>query len=163
MEPAVSANPFHITCDDDLAKVKQAVADYEQAQWAGGEYGCGPVEPAPAPPPPMSSQQLRSLAQVREAEERAEQGLEPPISWCGLGYEKYQDDLDAARRLAETKQQADKGFNPGGETLGEQFSDEAWEHIKDAAKQLREHHNRGYQEGLKAGKAQALAERSDGR
>ena len=157
----ITANPFYITCDADLKAVEQAVADYEN-RLAGGDLGCGPAEPEPAPPP-MSSQQLRSLANIREREEQAERGEKPPIAWCGLGHDKYEDDLEAARRLAETKQQADKGFNPGGETLGEQFSAEAWEHIKEAAKQLREHRNRGYQEGLEAGKAQALAERNNDR
>ena len=118
-----------IRSDNERQQVAQAVADYEN-RLAGGEFGCGPAEPAP--PAPLSSeqlrelahdqgrwmsgaygsaltaQQLRSLAQIREAEERAEAGIEPPISWCGLGYEKYQNDLEAAQRLWNNKQEGNE-------------------------------------------------------
>ena len=162
---------FYISSDADLAKVRQAVADYEN-RLAGGDLGCGPAEPAPLGLAGMrvdvdevaeerqvlSSQQLRGLAQVREAEERAERGEEPPIAWCGLGHDKYEADLEAARRQMELRQQAGADFDPTGETLGEMFGDEAWEAIKEAARHLREHWQRGYEAGLEAGRAEALAE-----
>ena len=89
-----------IRSDAERAVVAQAVADYEN-RLAGGEFGCGPAEPAP--PAPLSSQQLRSLADIREREERAEAGLEPPVGWCGLGREKYEQDLEAAQRDYEER------------------------------------------------------------
>ena len=146
---------FYISSDADLEQVRQAVADYEN-RLAGGEFGCGPAAPAV-----LSSQQLRSLAQVREAEERAERGEEPPIAWCGLGHDKYEADLEAARRQMELRQQAGTDFDPTGETLGEMFGDEAWEAIKEAARHLREHWQRGYEAGLEAGRAEALAEQQN--
>ena len=146
---------FLIACDADLEQVRQAVADYEN-RLAGGELGCGPAEPEHAPPP-MSSRQLRILADLREREERAERGEEPPVSWCGLGHQKYEDDLEAARKQMLLREKAGQDFDPSGETLGEMFGDQAWEAIKEAARHLREHWQRGYQ----AGRADALAERSD--
>ena len=138
VERVLSGHP--IRSDKERAQVAQAVADYEN-RLAGGEFGCGPAKPAV-----LSSQQLRQLADVREREERAERGEEPPVAWCGLGHQSYEADLEAAKRLAETKQQADKA--------GDLFSDEAWSHIQAAARQLREHWQRGYDEG----RAEALAE-----
>ena len=146
---------FLITCDADLEQVKQAVADYEQSKWAGGDYGCGPAEPEPAPPP-MSSQQLRILADLREREEQAERGEKPPVAWCGLGHQSYEADLEAARKQMLLREKAGQDFDASGETLGEMFGDQAWEAIKEAAQHLREHWQRGYQ----AGRADALAERN---
>ena len=170
VERVLSGHP--IRSDKERAQVAQAVADYEN-RLAGGEFGCGPAEPAPLGLAGMrvdvdevaeerqvlSSQQLRGLAQVREAEERAERGEEPPIAWCGLGHDKYEADLEAARRQMELRQQAGADFDPTGETLGEMFGDKAWEAIKEAARHLREHWQRGYEAGHADGKAEALTER----
>ena len=122
-EPSPDSHPDPEAYDEGYHQSRDDIATANR--WASGEYGCGPTEPAP--PAPLSSeqlrqlahdqgrwmsgafgstltaQQLRSLAQIREAEERAEAGIEPPISWCGLGYEKYQNDLEAAQRLWNNK------------------------------------------------------------